>query len=342
MTKKRVLLCYKNFAAWAGISHIGLGVSAVTNAEYLNANGIQAEVLAIKNNVDLVDFLKVNRDVTDVVISAPWLSLVDVEAMTKYFKDMRFIIVTHSNVGFLQADPYAFTLIRNYIALSREIPNLRIGANCYKFQEWLSKAYDVDAVALPNLYPVGERCFKPRHIPSLIRIGTFGAIRPQKNVLSAAAAALYIGKELSTPVEFSVSTGREDGGGNVILNAIRQMSKGLPEFFLVERYWSDWRTFRRIVREQDLLIQVSYTESFNMVTADGVAEGVPSVVSYAIPWAPDSWKVHVDDVVDIANAGIKLLHNPHEAIEDGHKSLTHNNKEAFKHWKGFIDRKVCD
>jgi hypothetical protein len=43
-----------------------------------------------------------------------------------------------------------------------------------------------------------------------------------------------------------------------------------------------------------LLIQVSYTESFNMVTADGVLEGVPSVTSDAkvsldVGSAADRW-----------------------------------------------------
>jgi glycosyltransferase involved in cell wall biosynthesis len=40
----------------------------------------------------------------------------------------------------------------------------------------------------------------------------------------------------------------------------------------------------------NVLINCSYTESFNMVTADGIAEGIPSVVSDAICWAPAYWR----------------------------------------------------
>jgi hypothetical protein len=69
-----------------------------------------------------------------------------------------------------------------------------------------------------------------------------------------------------------------------------------------------------------LLLQPSYTESFNMVTADGVAECVPSVVSNAIDWAPEHWKANVDDVLDIARAGRHLLYDP-RAIHDGLKAL---------------------
>jgi hypothetical protein len=69
-----------------------------------------------------------------------------------------------------------------------------------------------------------------------------------------------------------------------------------------------------------LLLQPSYTESFNMVTADGVAEGIPSVVSDAIDWAPDDWKANVDDVLDISRVGRRLLCDPHAAM-DGLRAL---------------------
>ena len=52
-----------------------------------------------------------------------------------------------------------------------------------------------------------------------------------------------------------------------------------------------------------------------MVTADGVAEGVPSVVSEAIDWAPDAWKADVDNVVEIARVGRHLLNDPRAAHE---------------------------
>jgi hypothetical protein len=67
-------------------------------------------------------------------------------------------------------------------------------------------------------------------------------------------------------------------------------------------------------------LQPSYTESCNMVTADGVAEGVPSVVSDAIDWAPEHWKANVDDVLDIARVGRCLLYDP-LAARDGLKAL---------------------
>ena len=73
--------------------------------------------------------------------------------------------------------------------------------------------------------------------------------------------------------------------------ALRARHAGRPSNVkLVENGWQSWPKFRQSVAHMHLLLQPSYTESFNMVTADGVAEGVPSVVSHAIDWAPEHWK----------------------------------------------------
>jgi hypothetical protein len=84
-----------------------------------------------------------------------------------------------------------------------------------------------------------------------------------------------------------------------------------------------------------LLIQPSYTESFNMVTADGVAEGVPSVVSHAIDWAPSHWKASVDDVREIARVGRYLLSDPHGPA-DGLAALIRHNREGLESWKRYL------
>jgi hypothetical protein len=85
-----------------------------------------------------------------------------------------------------------------------------------------------------------------------------------------------------------------------------------------------------------LLLQPSYTESFNMVTADGIAEGVPSVVSRAIDWAPEYWKADVDDVLDIARVGRQLL-NDARATADGWRALVkfnHHGVHAYQRYFG--------
>lgn len=332
--KVKLGLVHKNFAAHHGISHIGLGVSALKNAEYLQDRGYDVLVIPAKNNIDVVEAIR-KHGLTHVVISAPWLSALDVDTMVRHFKHVEFAIISHSNIGFLQADPSALKLLRQYVLIADEVKNLHIGGNSEIFANWFSEVYNTPRLLLPNLYEIHERHERKRE-EFVIKIGCFGAIRPQKNVMTAAAAAMLLGRLSNRPVEFHVSTGREDGGGATILNAIRQMMAHVPGVELVERHWSNWSEFKRIIRQMDVLFQVSYTESFNMVTADGIAEGVPSVTSDAIVWTPDSWKAHADNVYSVAKTGAHLLENRKHEAKHGRLALEEHNKQGFHHWKEFL------
>jgi hypothetical protein len=88
-----------------------------------------------------------------------------------------------------------------------------------------------------------------------------------------------------------------------------------------------------------LLIQPSYTETFNVVTADGVAEGIASVVSPAIGWVPDYWKADPESIEDIARVGTLLL-NYRQTGQDGFNSLTRHNKLGTDTWINWLQRKI--
>jgi hypothetical protein len=167
-----------------------------------------------------------------------------------------------------------------------------------------------------------------------LRIGAFGATRVLKNLMTAAGAALQIANAECTDLEFWISSGRSEGAGSVV-DAVRQMMLGLPHVKLVENGWQTWPQFRRTVRHMHLLLQPSYTESFNVVTADGIAEGGPSVVSDAIDWAPSSWKAPVDDACAIAGAGRRLLHS-RRAAGKGLAALKAHNRTALREWSTFL------
>src|SRR5271165_6411203 len=99
-----VLIVYKNFQACAGISHIGLGVSALNNAKVLNKMGIRTQVIPLKTENDIKLALSQNPNTTHVIISAPWISTSLLTYLCAVNPDVQFIVVSHSNVGFLQAD----------------------------------------------------------------------------------------------------------------------------------------------------------------------------------------------------------------------------------------------
>lgn len=337
----RVALIFKDFAAWIRASCIGLNVAGFATAEVLREHNVNVSVFPVRHNVDIVTAIdKYNKEnetpLTHVVISAPWLSVYDLEKLIQKYQDTRFVVLSHSNVGFLQADANGMYLFREYHKLARHYHNLQIGGNSSKFVNWLKRSYgDDEVVLLPNLYPLAPG-IKPKvwqgSVP--LKIGAFGAVRPQKNFMTAAAAALLIQRELKVPVELHMSAGGEGEGVNTS-PAIQQMLHG-TNVKIVQHPWCYWDDFIKLIGTMDLLIQVSYTESFNMVTADGIAVGVPSVVSPAIYWAPESWKAEPDDAVEVGEVGIQLLTRKRHQ-DDGIRALIEHNKVAWRIWKDFLD-----
>lgn len=334
-------IVYKNFAAHKGISHIGLGVTAATNSKVLKRAGVWTEVLPVTNNIDVVRAIRAARDAgqpfSHVIISAPWLSTFDLSSMVSAFPEIHFVVASHSNVGFLQADPNGVKLLRQAAALSLGFHNFSVAGNCLRFVRWFETAYKSPAIYLPNLYALDE-LDRPaaRWQGGVLRIGCFGAVRPLKNMMTAAAAALEIATRRQADLELWISGGRSEGGGDLVRRAVGEMFSGLTHARLVDAPWRPWPEFRAIVRTMHLLLQVSYTESFNMVTADGAAEGVPSVVSDAIDWAPRSWRAPVDDASRIAAAALNLLRHPRIAVWLGRRALRAHNREGVEAWKHFF------
>lgn len=325
-----VALVYKNFAINHKISHIGLGVSALNNAKVLRKHGIKASVWPITSLDDLKTRLRTS-DVTDVVLSAPWIPAVDLTALIQEYSDTEFFVNCHSNIGFLQADTKGIKHLRDYIDLEQGNLNFRVAGNSAKFNLWLREAYQCVSSYLPNMYYLdhSHRVREHYYDGGVLRIGAFGAIRPQKNVMTAAGAAIVLANEIKADVELWISVGRSVHNG--LVDAVHHMIDGVPGITLREMTWSSWPQFRDVVRKMHLLIQVSYTESFNMVTADGIAEGIPSVTSAAIDWVPKNWHAHFDDATEIADVGRRLLYD-RKAPHQGLVSLEQHNRQALEAW----------
>jgi hypothetical protein len=332
---KRLILAYKNFAANRNISHIGLGVAALNTAKVLRANGIAAEVWPITSAAELGSLL--DSSVSHVVTSAPWIPADHWQRLTAGHPNITFAVNCHSNVGFLQADANGVRRLRDGLELERGTWNFHVAGNSRKFCDWIRAAYRAPCSYLTNLYYLEPERHYPRTPFSggTLRVGAFGATRPLKNLMSAAGAALEIAGRRNAPLEFWVSAGRAEGGLG-IMDAVRAMMAGLPHVRLVENGWQTWPRFRETVRHMHLLLQPSYTESFNMVTADGVAEGVASVVSDAIDWAPRAWKAGFDHVDEIARVGTHLLADPYAAAE-GFQALEAHNAEWLRCWKSYLE-----
>jgi glycosyltransferase involved in cell wall biosynthesis len=212
--------------------------------------------------------------------------------------------------------------------------NIFAGGNCEKFTRAASQILGVSVVWLPNLVDLGEHLPAPRrHAPGdVLRIGLFGASRILKNGLTAAAAAVELAQMMRVPVELHINTGRDEGG---TVYAIEELVSGVPNLTLVNDGWLPWPRFQGLLQHMHLVLQPSFTESFNCVVAEAIKNGVPAVGSEAIEWLPPRWQAKADDVGDVARVAEYLLRSP-SAIEDGRRALERYMAAGLERWRAFL------
>jgi hypothetical protein len=106
-----------------------------------------------------------------------------------------------------------------------------------------------------------------------------------KNNFQQALAAIEFAEKIGKRLRFHVNTSRiEQSGENVVKN-LRNLFEDSPHV-LIEHGWYHHKEFLEVIRQMDIGMQVSFSESFNIVTADFVKAGVPIVASDDITWMP--------------------------------------------------------
>jgi hypothetical protein len=152
---------------------------------------------------------------------------------------------------------------------------------------------------LPNYYL--EQGVTPIHRDfGVLNIACFGSIRPLKNQLIQAVAAISYAKTYNKKLRFHINGTRIEQGNNVLKN-IRDLFRSLDssDYELVEHDWLDHPEFLKLISTMDLSMQVSFSETQNIVTCDAVSQNVPVVVSKEISWVAKRFHADATDTKDI-------------------------------------------
>jgi len=283
----------------------GLLNSAKFVSDMLNENGVESKV------VDVVDNNSIDKEVhifkpDYVIIEALWVVPEKFAVLTKLHPKVKWIIRLHSEIPFLANEGIAFDWIYEY----QKYRNVYIGVNSTDAFQVFDNLMDKKLYYLPNYYPIKnikseseDDCEKKKK-KSVINIGCFGAIRPMKNQLQQAIAAIEFGDVLGKTIHFHINSERIEGRGEPILRNIRALFKNNPKHKLIEYAWLDHKDFIKEVKKMDIGMQVSFSETFNIVTADFVSNNIPVVVSPEIDWVSNFFKANPNSNKDIVN---KLL-----------------------------------
>lgn len=353
ISSARVILAVKNFTSIPGVCHIGLGVTATNTLKVLRRHGVRVEAWALQTKRGDPNFefnelfrrleeqekssCKAGVPVSHVVVSAPsWIQPDQFGTLCHRFPEIEFVQLNHSGTSYLSIDKFGIRNIRECIDLELATHNMRVAGNNPRFTNWASDAFGFKALLLPNLYDTDSfvNPIPPRKLGGTLRIGSFGASRPWKNQLTAAEAGVQLARRLGVKLEFFVNSKRPDGGERMIESRM-ELFHNLPGCKLIKVPWARWPRFRDITATMHILFQPSFDETFNVVTADGIAEGVPSVTDSSIEWTPQSWWCHPEDPSSLVQVGLNLLHDQN-SVHEARNLLTHFVNSGVGRWLDFI------
>jgi glycosyltransferase involved in cell wall biosynthesis len=266
----------------------GLCESVAYLVRMLTARHVAASAVFVVDNND-IDRVVTQVRPTVVVIEALWVVPQKFEVLRKRHPGVTWIVRLHSELPFLSGEGVALEWLHEYM----QHPGVLVGCNSDRLADDLRQILPQDRVLyLPNHYPLPQDMVPKPVRPKVgrIQIASFGAIRPLKNQLAQAVAALEFGHQVGNAIDFHINALRVEGGGEPVLRNLRSLFAGSGMHRLIEHPWLSSSNFTALVRSMDMGMQVSLSETFNLVTADFVGQGVPVVGSEEIRWLPLCFK----------------------------------------------------
>jgi glycosyltransferase involved in cell wall biosynthesis len=255
----------------------GLYNSAKFVNEMLQTNDVNSTLVQVVDNNEIDKYCSIHKpDI--VIIEAIWVVPSKFEILQKLYPNIKWIIRLHSELPFLANEGIAITWLKEYV----KYKNVCIGSNSIYLINALSPYLNSNIIYLPNYYKITNDKTSQK-ISDDINIGIFGAIRPMKNTLTQAVAAINYADSLNKKLILHVNSGRvEQKGDNVLKNIKALFTDSKHE--LVEHDWLKRDVFIDLVSKMDICLQVSLTETYNIVAADSINTGVPVVTSNEIPF----------------------------------------------------------
>src|SRR5262249_36888564 len=103
--------------------------------------------------------------------------------------------------------------------------------------------------------------------------------------------------------------------------------------------WMTHDDFLDFLRGMDLSLQVSFSETFDIVMADSVAIGLPSVGSDAIRWLSYRSKAGTNWIDSIV-ATMSFVLNSHQIARENLRGLTDDAAESRRQWLSVMET-IC-
>lgn len=298
-----------NYSDNGGHLSSGLYNSVRFVVDMLNCEGIEAKL------VHVIDNNAIDREVTlfrptHVVVEAYWVIPEKFEVLRKLHPKVKWLVRNHSKSEFLANEGIAFGWTLDYLKYGITVACNSKDATADMLNLARAAKVPQNVVYLPNYYPLesdGPVFDWRRDVLNkfakfkTVDIGCFGAIRPLKNHVNQALAAIDFAEDVGAKLRFHINSTRVEGNASPILNNLRGIFARLDkQHTLVEHSWMDHEDFLDMLPKMEIVSQVTFSETFNIVAADAVSKGVNVVGSPEIPWLPEDLQADPSSVESIS------------------------------------------
>lgn len=298
-SKTKILFCLKRREDYNAKLHLNVGLSTglYNSASFVHQMlldlGVESRLEVVIDNNCIDKFVNLHKP-THVIIEALWCVPSKFAVLSKLHPTVTWIIRLHSDLPFLANEGVAMDWLADYV----RFPNVIIAANAPRMlretrfylkstHSWTEKQTLEKVIYLPNFYPQQYKTKKFKLKDDYIDIGCFGAVRPLKNHLIQALTAIQFAESIGRKLRFHINAGRIEMKGDPVLHNLQGMFVQMADkgHELVSHQWCPREEFLEICAQMDIGMQVSFSETFNIVAADLISQGVPIAGSIEIPWA---------------------------------------------------------
>lgn len=341
INKKVLFIIKERYVYGQKTNAYGLFNSCDFISRYLNEIGIESKVVQVVDN-NGIDKEVASYKPTDCFIEALWVVPSKLLELSKIHPKVEWHVRLHSKTPFLATEGIAFEWLSGYVELRKKNVKISISANSMDLYDELSFLYPNCVSYSPNIYypaidAASSNVPNVRSCKDELHIGLFGALRPLKNHLQQAIWAKEFSQKINRPLSLHINiTEHENNENGSVLKNIRNLFKS-GSGKLVEHPWYSHADFLKLIKQMDLGMQVSFSETFNIVSADMVSQGIPVVASSEIEFVNPLCKVEANDfcgamtamriAIEYGSYGLNFLNS---------QLLNSSNKKSAKAWKKLL------
>lgn len=288
-----ILKLRQNYGTYSQALSSGLFNSATFVKDMLEQEGIETKL------VQVVDSNSIDKEVyeyrpTHVIVEALWVPPAKFDELKQLHPRVKFVVRVHSEIPFLAQEGMAVEWIKKYGR------NVKLAFNSPTIFKAVKALGGHKVVYLPNYFPVVHHASCSRQ-NWVLDVGCFGALRGMKNQLIQAFAAMEYADKHDRLLRFHINVAFHGGtDGNAVLKNLRSLFHN-SRHELVEHDWLSHDEFIKLLSRMDVSMQVSFSETFNIVTAHAVNLRIPVVASPAIDWVAgvvQADPISVDSIVN--------------------------------------------